>query len=185
MNPTTSREFCATNYYAGQLQHYFPNQCKHPALFIRNDDIKAEFYKRIGLFTINKFSLLPCLIAEPTEFMITASVALVFSSVATTFWNVRYPPIPERQSRWKDYFESTAILNEKAAKIFILAVTVHAVANIITSSLWPNDMVWYNALYVGLSIGIITSKMILHPNMMRPIYYRLNGTEPLLQPEVV
>lgn len=185
MNPLTCRDFCTTNYYAGQLQHYLPNQCRHPALFMKREDIKAEFYKRVILFAANKMSLLPCMVVEPRNFFITATAALIVGSVGSTLWNLRYPPIADRQSRWRDYFEGTAVLDPTYAKIFIVALAVHALANNVSSLIWPDSMVWYNAIYVGLSVGIITSKMVMHPSSVRQLHIQVTRAEPLLPPDTV
>lgn len=183
MTQVTCRDFTAQNYYAGQLQHYIPNHCRHPATFINKGQIKAEFYKRLTLYIADKISIVPCVIARPGDFFITASLSLVCGFVGNTLWQCKYPPIGDTKRGLKDYFEGTVVLNDTPSRILFAAIIVHVLFNNISSLMWPNEMVWYNALYVGLSVGIITSKMALQQENIHALQKLVNkpeNIEPLL-----
>lgn len=185
MTQITCRDFTAENYYSNQLQHYFPNRCRHPALFIKKEEIRNELVKRASLYAVNQISLLVCAVTQPTEFFITFSATVLCAFVGNTVWQRYHPPVNNLKTGWKDYFEGTVILEEKTARMLLAGMIAHVIFNGISSIIWPDDMVWYNAILVGLSIGIITSKTLMKPENLRFIQQRLtrdNMAEPLLNP---
>lgn len=183
MNPVvTCRDFTLQNYYARRIQRYVPSQCKHESIYISEDYIQTQFHKQLTLFAVDKMALVPCMLAEPEIFFIAAPVAFVVSTVASIALEVRSPSQKEEKKNWKDYFESTAILHDTTAKCLFIACMAVAVVNSISSLIFPSKMVWYNAIFVGLSVGFITGKVVIQKeylhHCLRPKDPTL--TEPLI-----
>lgn len=180
---TTSRELVAANYYAAALQKYVPSLCKQPAQFIRNDSIKDEFHRRVIVYAVEKFAVIPCIISEPGYFFGATSICLLTGFLAGAVFEKKYPAPANERKGGKDYFESTIVLNDTPRRLLFAAFITKAVATILLSSFWPEDFVFYNAVTIGLGIGVVLGFTCIQSNCLKKAFHRTMDpalTEPFI-----